>query len=85
MIRTEEEEENFQSSSTCWICDKLIDDDSENVRDYCHVTEKFRNAAHCSCNTNLQLTKKAPVIFLNLRGYDSHFIFGELNKLDIID
>ena len=33
--------------------------------------------------TNLQLTKKVPVIFHNLRRYDSHFIFQELNKFDV--
>ena len=32
---------------------------------------------------NLQLTKKAPVIIHNLRGYGSHLIFSELNKFDV--
>ena len=41
-----EEEEQLQSSNTCWICKKLIDDDDEKVRDHCHVTGKFRGAAH---------------------------------------
>ena len=45
-----EEEEQFRSSNTCWICEKLIDDDDEKVRDHCHVTDKFRCAAHWSCN-----------------------------------
>ena len=31
-----DEEEQFQSSNTCWICGKLIDDDNEKVRDHCH-------------------------------------------------
>ena len=78
-----EEEEQFQSSNTCWICEKLIDDDDEKVRDHCYVTGKFRGAAHWSCNINLQLTKKVPVIFHNLRGYDSHLIFYELDKFDV--
>ena len=47
---SEEEEEQFQSSKTCWICEKLIDDNDEKVRDNCHVTGKFRDAAHWSCN-----------------------------------
>ena len=77
-----EEEEELQSSNICWICKKLIDED-EKVRDHCHMTSKFRGAAHWSCKINLQLTKKVPVIFRNLRGYDSHLIFCEINKFDV--
>ena len=83
VILSEEEEEQFQSSKTCWICEKLIENDDEKVRDHCHITGKFRGAAHWNCNINFQLTKKVPVIFHNLRGYDSHLIFCELNKFDV--
>ena len=78
-----EEEHLFQESNSCWICEKLIDNDDEKVRDHCHVTGKFRGAAHWNCNINFQLTKKVPVIFHNLRGYDSHLIFNELDKFDV--
>ena len=44
---------------------------------------KFGGAAHGSCNINLQLTKKVPVIFHNLEGYNSHLIFNELDKFDV--
>ena len=66
-----EEEHLFQQSNSCCICKKLIDNDEEKVRDHCHVTGKFRGAAHENCNLNFQLTKKVPVIFHNLRGYKS--------------
>ena len=83
MIIREEEEDQYQSSNTCWICKKLIDHDDEKVRDNCHVTGKFKDAAHWSCNINLQLTKKVSVIFHNLRGYGSHLVFNELSKSDV--
>ena len=83
LIMSEEEEHLFQQSNSCWICKKLIDNDEEKVRDHCHITGKFRGAAHWSCNINLQLTKNVPVIFHNLKGYDSYLIFYELKKFDM--
>ena len=88
---TEEEEHLFQENRSCWICKKLIDndddddddDDDEKVRDYCHISGKFRGAGHLDCNINVQLTKKVPVIFHNLGGYDSHLILNELDKFDV--
>ena len=82
LIMNEEEKYLFQQSNSCSICEKLIDNDDEKVRDHCHVTRKFRGAAHRSCNINFQLTKKIPVIFHNLRGYDSHLVFSVLHKFD---
>ena len=43
---SEEEEHLLQQTSSCWIYEKLIDNDDEKVRDHCHVTGKFRGAAH---------------------------------------
>ena len=62
---------------------KIIADDDEKIGDHCHITGKLRGAAHWTCNTNLQLTKKVPVIFRNLRGYNSHLIFCELKNFDV--
>ena len=84
-INIEEEEHLFQKSNSCWICKKFIDNNNneERVRDHCHVTGKFRGAAHRNCNVNFELNKKVPKIFHNLRGYDTHLIFNELNKFDV--
>ena len=45
---------------TCQICEELIED--EKVRDHCHITGKYRGAAHWSCNKNFKLTKKVFII-----------------------
>ena len=73
MIRiSEKNEQTFQSSNKCWICDKLFAIRDKKLRDHCHIARKYRGSAHCSCNINIRLTKKVPVIFHNLTGYDSH-------------
>ena len=78
-----EEEERFQSSNSCWICNKLFDVGDDKVRDHCHITGKYRGAAYWSGNVNRKLSKKILVIFHNLRGYDSHLIIKEIGKFDV--
>ena len=77
------EEERFQLSKKCWICDKLFDVEDDKVRDHSHISGKYRGSAHWSCNINFKLTKKVPVIFHNLRGYDSHLKMQEIGKFDV--
>ena len=36
-----EEEERFQLSNSCWICDKLFDVGDDKVRHHCHITGKL--------------------------------------------
>ena len=83
LVMTEKEEYLFQESNNCWICKKLIDNEDEKRRDHCHITGKFRGAAHWDRNINFQLTKKIPIIFHNLKGYDSHLIFSELHNCNL--
>ena len=64
LIMSVEEEEQFERSEICRICNTLIDDNK--VRDHCHITGKYRGAAHWNCNINLKISKKLPVIFHNL-------------------
>ena len=54
------------------------------VRDYCRITGKFRGSAHQECNLKLRIKPediKIPIIFHNLRGYDSHFIMQEIGEI----
>ena len=36
-IMSAEEEEKFQSTNNCWICDNLFDVGDDKVRDHCHM------------------------------------------------
>ena len=49
----------------------------------CHVTSKFRGAAHNKCNLKLWIPRKLPIIFHSLQGYDGHIIFKELNNFEV--
>ena len=79
-----EDEEKFQKAEECHICDKKYTDKDIRVRDHCHITDKYRGSAHQECNLQLRLNPeevKMPVIFHNLRGYDSHFIMQEIGAI----
>ena len=83
LIMSVKEEETFQLANKCWICGKLFDLIDEKARDHCHITCKFRGAAHFSCNANFKISKKVPVVFYNLKGYDGHMIMKELSNFDV--
>ena len=83
LIMLMEKEELFQEANKCWICGKLLELMDEKVRDRCHITGKFRGAAHFSCNANFKITKSVPVIFHNLKGYVGHLIMKELSNFDV--
>ena len=70
---TNEDEDIYNNSHIFRICKKELNIDK--VRDHCHITGKFRGAAHNKFNINLRLTRKLSIIFHNLQGYDGHIIF----------
>ena len=82
-----EEEVEFQSSTVCHLCDNKqgpLQSGALKVRDHCHLTGRFRGAAHSQCNLKEgeKNTKhySIPVIAHNSRGYDSHFVLREVGK-----
>ena len=81
---TENDEEKFQKAEECHICDKRYTEKDIRVRDHCHITGEYRGSAHQDCNLKLRINPeeiKIPVIFHNLRGYDSHFIIQEIGAI----
>ena len=63
------------------ICGKEYNKSDKRVRDHCHVTGKYRGLAHEACNLNFKLTDKIPVLFHNLRRYNSHFIMQQIGHV----
>ena len=81
MEMTDEDKESFEKAEECHICKTPYKESDVRVRDHCHVTGKYRGSAHEKCNLNFYLTDKIPVVFHNLKGYDSHFIMQEIGNI----
>ena len=76
---TEEEQEQFNKASNCWICEKLLNL-QDRVRDHCHFTGRYRGAACNICNLKYRKPNNISVFFHNLSGYDSHLFIKKLNN-----
>ena len=84
LVMTEVDEQRFKNMDGCHICGEKYTDKDVRVRDHCHFTGKFRGSAHQECNLKLRIKPediKIPVIFHNLRGYDSHFIMQQIGEI----
>jgi len=75
---TKRDKARFNAADDCYICGEPLGTDR--VRDHCHLSGKFRGAAHNVCNLNYKLPRFFPVIFHNLSGYDSHLFIKKLAK-----
>ena len=84
LVMTEVDERHFKTMDGCHICGEKYTDKDVRVRDHCHITGKFRGSAHQEWNLKLRIKPediKIPVIFYNLRGYDSHFIMQQIGEI----
>ena len=73
---TKKDKENFKNASVCYACGIELGDNR--VRDHCHLTGKYMDAAHSKCNLGMKTSKFVPVLFHNLEGYDSHLFVKSL-------
>ena len=81
IIITQEDKEDFDNNNICRICEKKIV--SDNVRDHCHLTGKYRGPAHNTCNINVKQKDSnfIPSAFHNFSNYDCHMFFKRLVDL----
>ena len=66
------------NSTLCHICNEELGKDR--VRDHCHLSGKFRDAAHKICNLKYKIPMFFPVVFHNLSGYDSRLFIKTLGN-----
>ena len=74
-MMTKKDNEDFKNSA-------YVDGDIK-VKDHCHIAGKCRGSAHRDCNINVKLNHKIPVVFHNLKNYDSHLNMKELGKFNL--
>ena len=74
---------NAKRTEDCCMCgNKFIK--KEKGQYYCQMTGKCRGTAHKECVSKIQIDPrklKIPVVFHNLRGYDSHFIMQKIGGI----
>ena len=55
-VMTKEDNEDFENSTKCWICDNDYIDTDVKVRDHCHITGKYREVLHIEINVKLSMS-----------------------------
>jgi hypothetical protein len=84
---TQADWEAHNTARECHICGEALQrrKGMDKVRDHCHMTGRYREAAHSECNLKLRISPhytKVPVVIHNLRGYDGHLIMQGLGGMD---
>ena len=87
---TKQQEEEFAKATVFYLCERPLNGDR--VIDHCNVTGLSRGVSHNHCNLQLKYKSRpsksddkfegyvVPVIFHNLRGYNSHLILKQYKR-----
>lgn len=73
---TDSEKLDFSHATHCHICEDPLQ--GPVVKDHCHLTGKYRGAAHQKCNLEYQVASFIPVFFHNFSAYDCHLFVKSL-------
>jgi len=84
-LSDEKDQVKAKSQENCKYCGKplLQKNFRDVVKDHCHITGRYRGAAHNECNKKLRInpkTDKIPVVFHNPRGYDAHHLMQGMSQ-----
>ena len=60
---TKNDNEDFENSTKCWICDNDYIYNDVKIRDHCHIIGKYTSSAHRDCNINVKLKLKFLLCF----------------------
>ena len=82
-VMNKKDNEDFEDSTNCWICDNDYFDNDIKLRDHCHITRKYRASAHRDCSINVKLNRKIPAVFDKIKNYDLNLNMQELGKLNL--
>jgi hypothetical protein len=80
MVMTKEDDKNFYSAKTCYMCDKEFSETTFKCRDHSHITSHFLGAACQQCNLRRRKPKKLKIFIHNGSRYDFHFIVKAIEK-----
>ena len=58
--------------------DSVYIEDDVKIIDHCNITEKYRGPTHR--DIKIKINQKIPIVFHNLKNYDSYRIMQELHK-----
>ena len=81
LVMSKEDNKKFFSAKHCSICNECFKEGETKCRDHDHRTGQFRGATHQKCNINYFNNRYLPVVFHNLRGYDSHLIIKKAHDI----
>ena len=84
-LSDEKDKIKAKSQENCNYCEKplLQKNFRDAVKDHCHITGRYRGAAHRYCNNLLRIypkTEDIAVVFHNLKGYDAHHLMQAVSQ-----
>ena len=65
-----------KNSTKCWIFNNVYVDGNFKVRDHYHIAGKYKGSPCRDYNVKVNLHQKIPIVFPNLKKYDSHLVIA---------